>query len=41
MIPATMTPRADVWVFVGAGIIVAGIIWNLRSEMRKTAPGGT
>lgn len=26
--------RLDVLVFVGAGIIVAGIMWNLRAEMR-------
>jgi drug/metabolite transporter (DMT)-like permease len=26
--------RVDVLVFVGAGIIMAGIIWNLRAEMR-------
>ena len=26
--------RVDVLVFVGAGIIVSGIIWNLRAEMR-------
>jgi len=26
--------RIDVWVFVGAAIIVSGIIWNLRAEMR-------
>src|SRR5436853_2504413 len=32
--------RIDVWVFVGAGIIVAGIIWNLRAEMRKTPHRG-
>ena len=26
--------RLDVLVFAGAGIIVAGIVWNLRAEMR-------
>jgi len=26
--------RLDVLVFIGAGIIVSGIIWNLRAEMR-------
>ena len=26
--------RLDLLVFVGAGIIVAGIMWNLRAEMR-------
>src|ERR1043165_1898746 len=30
--------RIDVWVFVGAGIIVSGIIWNLRAEMRRATP---
>ena len=33
--------RVDVLVFVGAGIIVSGIIWNLRAEMRRTDHGGT
>jgi drug/metabolite transporter (DMT)-like permease len=32
--------RVDVWVFVGAGIIVSGIIWNLRAEMRMTGTDG-
>jgi hypothetical protein len=26
--------RLDLLVFVGGGIIVAGIMWNLRAEMR-------
>src|SRR5436853_5885977 len=26
--------RLDLLVFIGAGIIVAGIMWNLRDEMR-------
>jgi len=30
--------RIDVWVFVGAGIIVSGIMWNLRAEMRRPEP---
>jgi drug/metabolite transporter (DMT)-like permease len=25
----------DVFVFVGAGLIVTGILWNLRSEARR------
>jgi drug/metabolite transporter (DMT)-like permease len=25
----------DVFVFAGAGLIVAGIVWNLRSEARR------
>jgi drug/metabolite transporter (DMT)-like permease len=28
----------DVFVFVGAGLIISGILWNLRSEMRWPAP---
>jgi drug/metabolite transporter (DMT)-like permease len=27
--------RLDLLVFAGAGVIVSGIVWNLRSEMRK------
>jgi drug/metabolite transporter (DMT)-like permease len=27
--------RLDLLVFAGAGVIVTGIIWNLRAEMRK------
>jgi drug/metabolite transporter (DMT)-like permease len=27
----------DVFVFLGAGLIVTGILWNLRSEARRTA----
>jgi drug/metabolite transporter (DMT)-like permease len=27
--------RLDLLVFAGAGIIVTGIVWNLRAEMRK------
>jgi drug/metabolite transporter (DMT)-like permease len=27
----------DVFVFVGAGLIIAGILWNLRSEARRLA----
>jgi hypothetical protein len=25
----------DIWVFVGAGIIISGVIWNLRAESRR------
>jgi len=28
----------DVFVFAGAGLIISGILWNLRSEMRWPAP---
>jgi drug/metabolite transporter (DMT)-like permease len=28
----------DVWVFAGAGLIVSGILWNLRSEARGVRP---
>jgi drug/metabolite transporter (DMT)-like permease len=28
----------DVYVFVGAALIVSGILWNLRAETRKPAP---
>jgi drug/metabolite transporter (DMT)-like permease len=28
----------DVFVFAGAGIIISGILWNLRSEMRRPLP---
>jgi drug/metabolite transporter (DMT)-like permease len=28
----------DAFVFVGAGLIISGILWNLRSEMRWPAP---
>jgi drug/metabolite transporter (DMT)-like permease len=31
--------RVDVWVFVGAGIIVSGIVWNLRTEMQRPRHG--
>jgi drug/metabolite transporter (DMT)-like permease len=27
--------RIDLWVFLGAAIIVTGLIWNLRAEMRR------
>ena len=33
----------DVFVFAGAGVIISGILWNLRSEMRRaplSAPAG-
>ena len=35
----------DVFVFMGAGLIIAGILWNLRSEAMRPAvrpldPGG-
>src|SRR4051812_23382955 len=33
--------RLDLLVFAGAGIIVSGIIWNLRAEMQRTGHGGT
>ena len=26
----------DVFVFVGAGLIIAGILWNLRSEAKRS-----
>jgi drug/metabolite transporter (DMT)-like permease len=26
----------DIWVFAGAGIIVAGVVWNLRAEARRS-----
>jgi drug/metabolite transporter (DMT)-like permease len=25
----------DIFVFAGAGLIIAGIVWNLRSESRR------
>ena len=25
----------DVFVFIGAGLIITGILWNLRSEARR------
>jgi drug/metabolite transporter (DMT)-like permease len=28
----------DVFVFAGAGIIISGILWNLRSEVRHPLP---
>ncbi|MBX9775934.1 MAG: DMT family transporter [Xanthobacteraceae bacterium] len=28
----------DVYVFAGAGLIITGILWNLRSETRRPAP---
>jgi drug/metabolite transporter (DMT)-like permease len=28
--------RIDLWVFIGAGIIISGVIWNLRAEMQRT-----
>jgi drug/metabolite transporter (DMT)-like permease len=28
----------DVFVFAGAGIIISGILWNLRSEVRRPVP---
>lgn len=31
--------RVDVFVFIGAGLIVAGILWNLRSEAVRRPPG--
>ncbi len=31
--------RVDIFVFVGAGLIVAGILWNLRSEATSLRPG--
>ena len=27
--------RIDVFVFIGAGLIIAGVLWNLRSEARR------
>jgi drug/metabolite transporter (DMT)-like permease len=29
--------RLDVFVFAGAGLIISGILWNLRSEVRRPA----
>jgi drug/metabolite transporter (DMT)-like permease len=28
----------DIFVFAGAGLIICGVLWNLHSEMRRTAP---
>ncbi len=28
----------DPWLFVGAGLIVGGIVWNLAAEARRQAP---
>ena len=28
----------DVFVFIGAGLIVCGVLWNLRAESRRTLP---
>jgi drug/metabolite transporter (DMT)-like permease len=28
----------DAFVFAGAGLIITGIVWNLRSEVRRTLP---
>jgi drug/metabolite transporter (DMT)-like permease len=30
--------RLDVFVFAGAGLIITGILWNLRDEMRRPLP---
>jgi len=30
-----MTSRSTLFVFAGAGIIISGILWNLRSEVRR------
>jgi drug/metabolite transporter (DMT)-like permease len=30
--------QLDVFVFAGAGLIISGILWNLRSEMRRPPP---
>ena len=30
----------DIFVFAGAGLIVLGLLWNLRSEARATVPDG-
>jgi drug/metabolite transporter (DMT)-like permease len=27
--------RLDVWVFLGAGLIVSGVLWNLRAEAAR------
>jgi len=32
--------RLDLFVFAGAGLIIAGILWNLRSEAKRQAPVG-
>jgi drug/metabolite transporter (DMT)-like permease len=29
----------DVYVFLGAGLIIAGILWNLHSETRRPGAG--
>ena len=30
--------RLDVWVFAGAGLIVSGVLWNLRAEATRKKP---
>lgn len=32
--------HVDVLVFVGAGIIISGVLWNLRAEARRMVPAG-
>jgi drug/metabolite transporter (DMT)-like permease len=32
--------RLDLFVFAGAGLIIAGILWNLRAEAKRQAPVG-
>jgi drug/metabolite transporter (DMT)-like permease len=32
--------RLDLFVFAGAGLIIAGILWNLRAEAKRQAPAG-
>jgi drug/metabolite transporter (DMT)-like permease len=29
--------RLDSWVFLGAGLIVSGVLWNLRAEAARKA----
>ena len=33
-----MREPLDIFVFVGAGLIITGILWNLRSEARRPLP---
>jgi drug/metabolite transporter (DMT)-like permease len=32
--------KLDLFVFLGAGLIIAGVLWNLRSESRPSRPPG-
>jgi drug/metabolite transporter (DMT)-like permease len=33
--------KLDLFVFLGAGLIIAGVLWNVRSESRPSRPAGT